>query len=69
MIIYLIWCDQCGDWIEQFTPHVQDNAISCLHCGNILMKVTTMKYYTVDQIKKMNKQERIKIAKAIWGLK
>jgi ribosomal protein S27E len=56
-MILNIWCDQCDDWIYEFT--VGTNNIHCAHCNNVVVMSMTDKGQSKD---------RIAIAKAIWGL-
>lgn len=59
------WCESCKSWIDTNSlEHIVLNNISwkcCPACGDGIVM-------TIDEISTMDKENKINIAKGIWGL-
>jgi len=68
-IVLRVWCNDCNDFVEDFqSSKFCGEWLCCSRCGTGLISVVTGITPTVEEFRNSDREHRVKIAKAIWGL-
>jgi len=68
-IVLRVWCNTCDDFVEDFKPsNFCGEWLCCSKCGTGLISVVTGVTPTVEEFRNSDREHRVKIAKAMWGL-